>query len=296
MHAIDLVKLASTFVQLALPMAELRLAPRRSSAQDLWLTSRYRQENWLYCLARHRDAIMQPNTSRRIQLWREIIPVIQEVLLAEPLTRMIAYSASLWSNGRLDSDLAPLANSSLAAHIEARNRCLHLIVFGQGLAVDNAAKINRLRRNLECFTDQLLARLPPLDNPGLYAFEPHAMRRRQVALRSLARQSNSEKLLSQVDCEQTWQVLQRDLECSASANSRLNSQISQHTLGLFPAGCFDSLGLPHSPRSLQRRQPTCDSPVRQDCEHPLFKRTSTAQSETQRIQLHSTHRRRYRRD
>lgn len=294
MHAIDLVKLASTFVQLALPMAELRLAPRHSSAQDLWLTSRYRQENWLYSLARHRDAIVQPNTSRRIQLWREIMPIIQEVLLAEPLTRLIAYSANLWSSGGLESDLAPLANSSLAAHIEARNRCLHLIVFGQGLAVDNAVKVNRLRRNLECFTDQLLARLPPLDNPGLYAFEPYTMCRQQVAIRSLERQNNWENLLSQVHCEQTWQLLQRDLEGSA-ANARLNSQLSRHTLGLFPTGCFDSLGVPHSASSLRRRHPTSDSPVDQDCEHPLFKRSTTAQSETKRIQLHSTHRR-HRRD
>lgn len=290
MHAIDLVNLATTFVQLALPMAELRLDPRRSAAQDIWLTSRYRHENWLHCLARHRDAIVQPNTSRRMLLWREIMPVIQEVLLAEPLARVIAYSANLWSSRGPDGDLAPLANSSLAAHIEARNRCLHLIVFGQGLAVDRAAGVNRLRRNLELLTDQLLARLPPLDNPGLYAFEPRLMCRKQLEIRSLERQSNMPHLLSQMYFEHIRQTLQRDLESSA-ANARLNFQLSQHTLGLFPAACFDSLGLPHSSTSLRRLRSPSDAQVRPDCEHPLFKRTAATHPEIQRIQLHSTRRR-----
>ncbi len=294
MHAIDLVNLAATFVHLAQPMAELRLIPRRSSAQDLWLTSRFRQENWLYCLARHRDAIVQPNTSRRIQLWRDIMPVIQEVLLAEPLARVIAYSASLWSSRGLDSDLAPLANSTLAAHIEARNRCLHLIVFGQGLAADKAAIVNRLRRNLERYTDHLLARLPRLDNPGLYAFESHSMCRQQLEIQSLAGRSNWPNLLFQMRSDPMWEALQPALETSA-ANARLNFQLSQHTLGLFPASCFDGLGLPHTTAALRRRRTACDAQVLPDCEHPLFKRTTTTQSQTQRIQLHSHHRR-YRSD
>lgn len=290
MHAIELAKLATTFVQLAVPMTELRLAPRRSAVQDLWLTSRYRQENWLQCLARHRDAIVRPNTTRRMQLWREIMPVIQEVLLAEPLTRVIAYSASLWSSSGIDSDLAPMANSTLAAHIEARNRCLHLIVFGQGLTVDHAVKVNRLRRKLEGFTDRLLACLPPLDNPGLYAFEPHLMCRQQLQLRSLERQTGGLDLFAQVNCDHMWPGLLRDVECS-SANARLNSQLSQHTLGLFPAGCFDSLGLTYSIAALRRRRHADDLQVSPDCEHPLFRRTNLKQSETQRIQLHSPHRR-----
>lgn len=290
MHAYDLVKLATTFVRMAVPMAELRLVPRRLLGQDLWLTSRYRQENWLYCLARHRDAIVQPNTSRRMQLWRDIMPVIQEVLLAEPLTRVIAYSANLWSSRGIDGDLAPLATSTLAAHIEARNRCLHLIVFGQGLAVEHAVRINRLRRNLESFTDSLLARLPPMEDAGLYAFEPHSMCRQQLEIRSFARQNNWLNLLSNLNYEHMWQGLQRDIEISA-ANARLNFQLSQHTLGLFPAGCFDSLGLPHSADSLRRLQPACDAQVREDCEHPLFKRTIATPSPNPRIQLHSTHRR-----
>ncbi len=290
MHAIDLVDLATTCTQLALSMAELRLNPRSRAVQDVWLTSRYRQENWLHCLARHRDAIVRPNTSRRMQLWRDIMPTIQEVLLAEPLTRVIAYSASVWSKHGLDNDLGPLANSALAAHIEARNRCLHLIVFGQGLAVEQAATVNRLRRNLEYFTDHLLSRLPSLDNPGLYVFEPHAVRRRQREIRSLNCRSEELDLLTQLHSKQLRQAWLRDSN-TAAANIRLNLQISQHTLGLFPHACFDSLGLPHSIASLSRLRPACDAQVGTNCEHPLFRRTDSSQADTQRLHMRIAHRR-----
>ncbi len=285
MHAIDLVDLAATSTQLALSMAQLRLPPRCSAAQDVWLTSRYRQDNWLHCLARHRDAIVRPNTSRRIQLWLEIMPVIHEVLLAEPLTRVIAYSAGLWSKRGCENDLSPLAHSSLAAHIEARNRCLHLIVFGQGLAVDQAAVVNRLRQNLEYFTDHLLARLPAMEHPGLYAFEPQALRRRQRQIRPVGCGSESWELSTQLHVKQLRQIWHRDLNTPA-ANARLNLQLSQHALGLFPRACFDSFGLPHSAASVRRLRTACDAQVGANCEHPLFKYSGESPAETQRLRMH----------
>lgn len=269
MHAIDLAELASTFVRMASPLTNLRLPPRRSAAHELWLIARYRQENWLHDLARHRDAIARPGTSRRTRLWDEIIPVIQEVLLAEPLSRVVAYLASLWDNRSIDNELAPLALSTLAAHTEARNRCLHLIVFGQGLAVENAVKINRLRRILETYSDQLLNFLPALANPEQFAFEPQQLAQSQAKLRPVDRQPTWLNMQTISLAEHLWQSVHHNLDWR-SASARLNYQLSQHTLGLLPATCFDSAGVPHSANSIRLLQPSLEGQVGPHHEHPLF--------------------------
>ena len=284
MHAIDLAELASTFVRMATPLTNLRLPPRRSAALELWLIARYRQENWLHDLAQHRDAISRPGTSRRVQLWAEIMPVIQEVLLSEPLSRVVAYVASVWESRSIDHELAPLALSTLAAHVEARNRCLHLIVFGQGLAVENAVKVNRLRRSLENYTDQLLACLPTVANPGHFAFEPRQLAQRPAkpapptdsrlgsTCRSLRTQSNCGKL-----CTMTW---------TGAAPARDSTiSLAQRTLGLIPCRGFDSAGVPHSANSLRLLQPSLEGQVGPHSEHPLFLFSQGIEQENPRIKL-----------
>ncbi len=284
MHAIDLAELASTFVRVATPLTKLRLPPRRSATQELWLVARYRQENWLHDLAHHRDAIARPGTSRRVRLWAEIIPVIQEVLLSEPLSRVVAYLASVWDSRGIDHELAPLALSTLAAHVEARNRCLHLVVFGQGLAVENAVKINRLRRNLESYTDQLLACLPSVANPGLFAFVPRPLVKMQADLRPLDQQPTWLHMQSIAHAEHLWQSVHYDLDWRA-ASARLNYQLSQHTLGLIPGGVFDSAGVPHSANSLRLLQPSLEGHIGPHSEHPLFIFPQGSKQENPRIKL-----------
>ncbi len=290
MHAIDLAELASTLVRMSAPLTNLRIPTRRPVVQELWLISRYRQENWLHDLAQHRDAIARPGTSRRTRLWAEIIPVIQEVLLSEPLSRVLAYLASLWENRGIDGELAPLALSTLAAHVEARNRCLHLIVFGQGLAVENAVKINRIRRSLETYSDQLLTCLPALANPGLYAFEPRHLARSQASLGSTDRQPAWLDSLCAARAEQLWQAVLHDLDWR-TANARLNYQLSQHTLGLFPAACFDSYGVPYSANSIRLFQLSLEGHVGPDCAHPLFINKRKSDAKHGRIKLLSNSRR-----
>src|SRR5690606_30154203 len=118
------------------------------------------------------EQLSRPGASRRARHWHEAVPVIQEILLSEPLTRVVAYHAAVLEQQGIEHDFSPLAHSALAAHIEARNRCLHLIVFGPGLSVEDAVTLNRLRRTLESYTDELLSCMSTVENHGLYCFEP----------------------------------------------------------------------------------------------------------------------------
>jgi hypothetical protein len=245
MHAIEIADLASTFVGGTPAQYALRLRPAGSAPQDFWLTTRYRHEHWMQQLALHRDAIHRPGLSRRLRNWTAIFPMLQEILLSEPLARVLAYHAAVLELFGLDREFSPLATSALATHIEARNRCLHLIVFGQGLPVEDAVRLNRLRRSLERYTDELLACLPALETSGLYGFEAKQMAAPQAQVGHQLRQSNWTTLQVACSAEAMWHAVKHDLDWRA-ASARLNYQLSQHVLRLSSACSFDSFGTPHT--------------------------------------------------
>jgi hypothetical protein len=279
MHAIELADLAATFVRYIPAQVAVRCQPHRNATQAYWLTSRYRHENWIARLSQHRDAIQRPGTSFRARQWHDVLPVIQEVLLSEVLTRCLAYHANMLDEVNIDHDFCGLADSSLAAHIEARNRCLHLIVFGQGLSVEHAVQLNRLRRLMENFTDQLLSMMAPLKNCGVFCFESDSV----LAAQQQGR--NTDRNFSWVAAQTT--LLARDLEVAfrngvdgRSANPRQNQHISRSVLQLMPSDFFDSLGVPHPTGRGQRTAESQESDGRRDdlaepWLHPLNVLTTT---------------------
>ncbi|MCA9133292.1 MAG: hypothetical protein KDA45_09060, partial [Planctomycetales bacterium] len=247
MHALDLVDLANTFSRLAATQLSLGSPASRLAAQDYWLLSRYRHENWMEHLARHRDAIDRVGTSFRRQRWHAVLPVLQEILLSEVLTRIVAYYAGVLELRRIDVEFASLARSTLVAHIEARNRCLHLIVFGPGLPVEHAVQLNRLRRCMEQVTDRTLAVMPPLENSSEFCFEPQAVARSQQQFASVGWSTTWITLHLLALTESYWKSTQSMVDWRV-ANARLNYRLSQTVLRFLSAEAFDSLGVPYSAR------------------------------------------------
>ncbi len=269
MHAVELADLASTLVRAAPAQYALRLSPGRQAPEDYWLAARYRHENWMHDLSLHRDAISRPGISRRTRQWQEILPILQEILLSEPLSRVVGYHAEVLDELGIDHDFAPLANSSLAAHVEARNRCLHLIVFGQGLPVESAVSLNRLRRTLECFTDNLLSCLPPVDYCGLYCFDPSQVADRQIEFTTPIGRSTWTTLQTLCSADELWHSIRHGVDWR-SGSPRLNYQLSQHVLRLNSAQSFDSFGVPHSAAFSQFLHNSPESTAMGSQSHPLF--------------------------
>jgi len=247
MHAITLAELASSFVGVAATLLHERLMPAHEAAQALWTLHRSRCDEWNYRLASHRDAMNRPGTSLRTRKWQEVMPVLQEILLTEPLTRTLACFASQLEELQISDELSPLMHSNLVSHIEARHRCLNLIVFGQGLSVEASMRLNRLRRNLETYSDQLLAALPQTSNIESYSFDARALQKTRLAmgqLKSAAALNGSWLHLHMQSLEhQLWRNLQSDVDWRA-ANGRLNHRISQSVLALLPPQLFDGVGVP----------------------------------------------------
>jgi hypothetical protein len=266
MHAISLAEMASTFVGLATTMLDRRVAPSRQAAQDYWVHHRSRHDLWSQRLAEHRDAISQSGASYRARLWCEIAPVMQEVLVSEPLSRTLACFAAHLEERAICDELAPLAQSVLVSHVEARYRCLHLIVFGPGLPVETAVKLNRVRRQAEVYSDKLLASFPPAVNAEGYCFDEDLVARTRESLQSSGVSSGFRSEASSgtwlnlhlhLLAHQLWRSLQLDLDWR-TGNGAYNHRISQAVLALLPAEVFDSLGIPKLQH--RRKARTSDSP------------------------------------
>ena len=182
MHAIDLAELASTFVTSANSITLVKASFRTNGMNSLWLAHRFRFENWMDRISTHRAELQNPSASSRRRQWNSLIPLLEEILLAEPLVRCLAYQASVHEHLGLDEELIPLCTSMLTTQREARHRCLHLIVFGQAMPVESAVHLNRLRRNLEYYTDHLLALMQPIPRIDNFAFDSICVDQRQTEL------------------------------------------------------------------------------------------------------------------
>ncbi len=260
MHSIELTSLAATFVRTAESQLALGTAVDKRAAESYWLAARYRHEFWSGRLADHRAAIQRPGISHRHACWQEILPVLQEVLISEPLTRCLAYQAKILEEFGIDQDLAGLASSALGAHLESRHRCLHLIVFGTGLSPELAVALNRLRRLMEHFNDQLLILLRPIDGLPTYAFDCQTT---AISQRQLGLARTSAFLRSLHTCVlRSWlaSTCSREYGLSAKpANPRLNTLMSRAVLQMLPHELFDSFGLPRSRETLRAGQPGLES-------------------------------------
>jgi hypothetical protein len=245
MHAITLAELASTFVGVAATILKQQLLPAQEAAQAIWTIHRSRCDEWNYRLAAHREAMNRIGASARTKSWHEVMPVLQEILLTEPLTRSLACFASQLEELQLSDEFSPLLHSALVSHIEARHRCLNIIVFGQGLSVESSVRLNRLRRHLETYSDQLLAALPPTPTVEAYSFDARAIlsTRFEISRTTDSLDGKWLQLHMQSLERQLWQNLQSDIDWRA-ANGRLNHRLSQSVMALLPPQLFDGFGIP----------------------------------------------------
>ncbi|MEM8736207.1 MAG: hypothetical protein AAGG44_18395 [Planctomycetota bacterium] len=244
MHALRLVEIAASFARHADVQLAIRVACPKEAVHSYWLTARYRHDLWSSRLAAHRAAIQRPGSSQRAQQWLDIIPTIQEVLLSEPLTRCVAHHAACLEEQEIDFDFGPLAQSAFAAHLEARHRCLHLIVFGSGLSPEQAARLNHLRRACEAVTDQLLATLMGTHGEDTFSFDPLST---ATARTKIAATPTQAVMRLHTSAALHWFVQETALDIDyRQENPVQNERMATATNGLWPDSLFDSFGVPLS--------------------------------------------------
>jgi hypothetical protein len=257
MHPLQLAQAAAILSAMGRQVATGSFELAKESAYSYWLAQRFRCDTWHHAISAHRENISHCGTSRRMQLWHALQPTLQEILASEPLVRVVAYLAAVAEARGRDADWAPLTHGALACQMEARQRCLNLIVFGYGLPVEQAVRLNRLRQLLEEFSDQLIGLMPDCAALPDYVFDVARVRMRQLEttrwsvrsrLSAFAHQTLSNQLAAQLTSD--WEI--------PPANGRLNEEVLRCALAMFPAECFDSWGLPCGPQHQLARVPQED--------------------------------------
>lgn len=269
MHATELAHIAANFASIGYALLSGSEPVLSDSAHGYWLANRFRCDAWHQRISRHRSAIERCGTSQRSRLWHDILPTLQEILISEPLTRAVAYVTSHLEKDDSGSDWGALADSVLVNHVEARHRCLNLMVFGYGLPVEGAVGLNHLRRMIEFYSDQLLGALPPHRDLESYAFEPGlvAAAQRDYRRYSVAGPLPQVRLLSLATAIQ--QLLASE-QLPPSPNSRLNESIAEAALAMLPPDLFDSFGVVRGRVQTALAAAVDESPIASsDFERPL---------------------------
>jgi hypothetical protein len=240
MHARELVEVAG-LVALNGPLL-VASAPPTSSVflEQYWATSKCRFESWNRAL-KSCSTLALEGTREDFDEWIEIRAALDEILTSEMLTRVwtavVVARDRRWSGDSAE----PVARSVLAAHMEARQRALSLLLRGEGFSTQQAAALDRLRRRVERWTDVLLGGLLHLWDVREFAIDPE--RAEDFGI-DLARQR------SHPGGRQAWRMTLVSLRGAfqaglspISSNPDSNARITASILGCFQGELFDSTGL-----------------------------------------------------
>ena len=242
MHASQLAEIASLFASASHSLLADNVVAAGDTAHVYWLAHRFRCDAWHQRISSHRSAIENCGTSRRTRLWEAIVPALREILISEPLTRVMAYMARGLELRGADSDWGALAHGAMENHLEARHRCLNLMVFGYGLPVEQAVELNRLRRWVEFFSDQLLSAVPPLVPVANYAFEPQIVAAAQLEFKRYPMAGAMPAIRLNALNMSLQSLLTRESRMAAE-NPRMNLSVAEAALALLPPQVFDSFGV-----------------------------------------------------
>ncbi|HZL89192.1 MAG TPA: hypothetical protein VFB96_12505 [Pirellulaceae bacterium] len=142
----------------------------RKALHEYWSASKCRLQHWLTELQDFSLRNMEARP-REAAAWAAILPLLEEVLASELLARTFAAAAKAYDEQRREPEAAPVAAGTLSGQLDARNRVLHLISYGQQFAMVEAARLNDLRQKIERWCDMLLSHVALHTDVGELAFE-----------------------------------------------------------------------------------------------------------------------------
>jgi len=241
MHAHELIELAALIAAHAPVLVRTPGRIPDAGIEDYWIASKSRLDRWGRALKQ--ISTEDPNAPRRPGPLRrpEFRGVLEEIITGDVLTRV--WTAVMYAYDRLrGTDQAePIARSVLVGHLEARYRVMTLLTRGPGIDVEQAVRLNRLRRRTERWTDLLIGYLTSVDDVGQFAVEPD--RARDFA-EDLHHRSHLE------GGRAVWPLVFASLRAAfgqglvpESPNGDLNARIASSVLACLQPELFDATGL-----------------------------------------------------
>ncbi len=240
MHSSWLVETASLWAYHGSTIIECNESLPPESVSQYWLRNRTRFDVWNGMLTALQPQLTSASAARRIRAWHKQRVLVEEILLAEPLSRVcVAIASNLESRG-IDSDARSILHNVFQSHAEVRNRVLRIIVKGIDQGIEEADELNRIRHYLEHWTDMLLGYFANQQTASEYAFSVSRVEdfADDYGQRMLGPQS-----------EIVWSLLMAssrawlDRHCNHDPTyPTLNYRVCQAAMGMIHPEWFDSLG------------------------------------------------------
>jgi hypothetical protein len=184
---------------------------------------------------------MHEPAAPRSLLWCAAQPVLEEILASEALTRVWTAIGCAIDQERGTRDVGPVVRSIYLGHLEARNRVLGLMLYGQGFGVEPAVLLNRLRHRIERWIDMLLGYVQVVGDAKEFSFDTDRML-------EFADDISHEQVAP--GGQLAWQMVLASLRATfrrslteESVNHDLNERIASAVLSCFDGDVFDSSGV-----------------------------------------------------
>lgn len=242
MHVRDLLELAAVVATHATTGLHGTAPPPSGSLEAYWTASKARLDRWGHGIKRYTSRTNSRSAFRgREVAWLATRPVIEEIFLAEVLTRV--WTAVLVADDRRrgTQEGEPIGRSVLVGHLEARHRAMHLLVHDAAVDAGQAVALNRLRRRAERWTDLLIGRLLSIADVREFAFNPRHAREFCLDLARQQREGNRNA---------GWSVVLSAMRGTfadgldeSAANPDLNAAIANSILARWSPEQFDATGL-----------------------------------------------------
>ena len=236
MHVRELVELGALIAAHGRTFVHHSTLLTQRHLEQYWLASRNRHDRWYEAMKAYERA----TSLAKLDQWPRVQAVIEEVLASELLTRTWAAVGCSFDQHHETDNFKPIVRSVLVGHMEARNRVLHALVRGQGFAVEEGVRLNRLRRQTERWTDMMLGYLTNDFNVDEFAFNPELAHDFAADLYDEIRSPTGGP---------AWELTLMSLRATyhnslslPSPHADLNRRIAASILACFRSELFDSIG------------------------------------------------------
>ena len=159
MHSVLLVDLAAVVSEHGPAILYGRDTLSPEALTQYWTATHSRFNLWHQAMGRYSRAEKANDIEAINAWWRDHTAVLEEILVSEILSRVVAALGAGLDGRASDERISPVTHAILLNHLEASNRVHQVILKAQRHAVIKAKQLNRVRQGIESWTDVLLGRM-----------------------------------------------------------------------------------------------------------------------------------------
>ncbi len=245
MHAINLAEVAAWVAIHSQNLVSGEQHPTAAEAKGFWVESKCRISRWNSTLKMFDADLREPDPNHNP--WPAFEIVIQEIIISEMLTRIMAASFVISDIKQDTTELSGLGQSNFISHMETKNRAIRTLLHAQGANEAAFDRINQLRRQIERWTDLFLSRMSHPEVSARFGFD--AQRVRDFASELPAHRDDELNRKQQILLISMKRNL-KTITGKFTANPDLNRKIASEVMGCFLKDRFDCYGLPKSAKLL----------------------------------------------